>query len=227
MSYRRLKKVPYTIDVALLTPVNGQLAVFLRRGSDARDKWVLPWEPGVPNESLDSVAARLATAELGLAPSWLEQVGAFGGDRRHPAESDLSVAYSGLAPLGTPPPTGGNHAWFAVSDVPALAPRQRAILDETFATVRSRMDESPVAFRLLPSAFTLTELQHMYELLLGKRLHKASFRRALQAAWLVEPTDEWRSEGRGRPAQLYRYSPRRKRPAQRGIRLDLLTVEKG
>jgi len=41
----------------------------------------------------------------------------------------------------------------------------------------------------------------------------------LQAAWLVEPTDEWRSEGRGRPAQLYRYSPRKRRPAQRGIRL--------
>jgi len=85
------------------------------------------------------------------------------------------------------------------------------------------MDQSPVAFRLLPPTFTLSELQHMYELLLGKRLHKASFRRALQAAWLVEPTEEWRSEGRGRPAQLFRYAPRKRRPAQRGIRLDMLT----
>ena len=97
------------------------------------------------------------------------------------------------------------------------------MLDGAITVVRGRMDQSPVAFKLLPQMFTLTELQQMYELLLGKRLHKASFRRVLQAAWLVEPTDEWRSEGRGRPAQLYRYSPRKRRPAQRGIRLDLLS----
>ena len=104
-----------------------------------------------------------------------------------------------------------------------LPPRQRAMVDGAVLMLRGRMDQSPVAFRLLPASFTLSELQHMYELLLGKRLHKASFRRALQAAWLVEPTDEWRSEGRGRPAQLFRYAPRKRRPAQRGIRLDLLT----
>jgi len=90
------------------------------------------------------------------------------------------------------------------------------------SVVRDRMDISPVAFRLLPASFTLSELQQMYELLLGKRLHKASFRRALQAAWLVEPTDEWRSEGRGRPAQLYRYAPKKRRKGRRGVRFDLL-----
>jgi hypothetical protein len=88
--------------------------------------------------------------------------------------------------------------------------------------IQARLDQAPIAFRLLPAKFTLSELQQMYELLLGKRLHKASFRRALQAAWLVEPTDEWRSEGRGRPAQLYRYSPKKKRRAQRGVRFDFM-----
>jgi 8-oxo-dGTP diphosphatase len=125
--------------------------------------------------------------------------------------------------MGTPSPVGGVYAWFTLPDVPQLAPRQRLILDSAVTMIRTRMDQSPVAFRLLPQMFTLTELQQTYELLLGKRLHKASFRRALQAAWLVEPTDEWRSEGRGRPAQLYRYAPRKRRPAQRGIRLDLLS----
>jgi 8-oxo-dGTP diphosphatase len=75
---------------------------------------------------------------------------------------------------------------------------------------------------LLPATFTLSELQHMYELLLGRRLHKASFRRALAAAALVEPTDEWRSEGRGRPAQLYRFGPKKRRRGRRGVRFDLL-----
>ena len=89
-------------------------------------------------------------------------------------------------------------------------------------TIRARLDQAPIAFRLLPPTFTLSELQQTYELLLGRRLHKASFRRALQAAWLVEPTDEWRSEGRGRPAQLFRYAPRRRRNQRRGVRFDLL-----
>ena len=64
-----------------------------------------------------------------------------------------------------------------------------------------------------------------YEILLGRRLHKASFRRALQAAYLVEPTDEWRSEGRGRPAQLFTFAPRKRRASQgsrRAVRFDLL-----
>ena len=48
--------------------------------------------------------------------------------------------------------------------------------------VRDRMDYAPVAFRLLPTEFTLSELQQTYEILLGSRLHKATFRRSLQAA---------------------------------------------
>ena len=111
---------------------------------------------------------------------------------------------------------------FALADVPALTPRQRALLDAALETIRLRLDQAPIAFRLLPPTFTLSELQQTYELLLGRRLHKASFRRALQAAWLVEPTDEWRSEGRGRPAQLFRYAPRRRRSQRRGVRFDLL-----
>ena len=65
-------------------------------------------------------------------------------------------------------------------------------------------------------------LFHMDEYLGIDAGHKASFRRALQAAFLVEPTEEWRSEGRGRPAQLFRYAPRRRRATRRGVRFDLI-----
>jgi len=223
MSDRRGRKSPYTIDLVLVTALKDQLAVLLWRTPEGREKWALPW--GVPgsDETLENAAGEIATDALGILPVWLEQLGAFAADKRHPSDSDVSVAFTGLVSAGTPPPVGGAYAWFPVSELPVLAPRQRAMLDGSLVMLRSRMDQSPVAFRLLPPTFTLSELQHMYELLLGKRLHKASFRRALQAAWLVEPTDEWRSEGRGRPAQLFRYAPRKRRPAQRGIRLDLLT----
>lgn len=223
MSERRVRKPAYTIDLVLLTAIGGQLAVLLARSPEGREKWTLPWDAPRPGEAMEASAARIAKSVAISEPAWLEQVGAYGDARRHPSDADISVAYAGLVPIGTPSPVGGVYAWFPLSDVPQLAYRQRLTLDGAITIVRGRMDQSPVAFRLLPQMFTLTELQQMYELLLGKRLHKASFRRALQAAWLVEPTDEWRSEGRGRPAQLYRYAPRKRRPAQRGIRLDLLT----
>jgi 8-oxo-dGTP diphosphatase len=223
MSDRRVRKPAYTIDLILLTAVGGQLAVMLARAPEGREKWILPWDAPRPGETMETSATRIAKSVGVGEVSWLEQVGAYGDGRRHPSDAEISVAYAGLVAMGTPSPLGGVYAWFPLADVPQLAPRQRMILDAAILTVRGRMDQSPVAFKLLPQMFTLTELQQMYELLLGKRLHKASFRRALQSAWLVEPTDEWRSEGRGRPAQLYRYSPRKRRPAQRGIRLDLLT----
>ena len=223
MSDRRVRKPHYSIDVVLLTAVHGQLAVLLSRSSEGREKWTLPWEGARAGEPLEGAAARISKSVLGDEPGWREQIGAFGDGKRHPSDTEVSVAYAALVPMGTASPVGGAHAWFTLADLPALAPRQRLMLDGAVSLIRTRMDQSPVAFRLLPQMFTLTELQHMYELLLTKRLHKASFRRALQGAWLVEPTDEWRNEGRGRPAQLYRYSPRKRRPVQRGIRLDLLS----
>lgn len=222
MPDRRGRKSPYTIDVVLCTALTDQLAVLLWRTPDAKEKWALPWDYAGQDESLSAAAERIAKDALGALPEWLEQVGALDNEKRHPSEMEISVAFAGLIPIGTPPPVGGAYAWFSITELPQLAPRQRAMLDSALAMVRLRMDQSPVAFRLLPATFTLSELQHMYELLLGKHLHKASFRRALQSAFLVEPTEEWRSEGRGRPAQLFRYAPRKRRPTQRGIRLDVL-----
>jgi 8-oxo-dGTP diphosphatase len=155
-------------------------------------------------------------------PALLEQVGAFADARRHPGDADVSVGVVAL----TPPAELSSLAsaeWFSLSALPPLAPRHRAIVDRAITVVRQRVDQSPLAFRLLPPTFTLSDLQGIYELLLGRRLHKASFRRALQASYLVEPTDEWRSEGRGRPAQLFRYAPRKRRGARRGVRFDLFT----
>lgn len=218
------RRATFSVDVVLFTPRGRQLATLLVRAVDprARERWWVPYDGPRTDESLVDAARRIAREVAEVEPTWLEQVGAFGDGRRHPAETAVSVAYVGVIPQGTASPVGGTAAWFPLADVPAITPRQRAILDAALDTVRLRLDQAPIAFRLLPATFTLSELQQTYELLIGRRLHKASFRRALQAAWLVEPTDEWRSEGRGRPAQLFRYAPRRRRTQRRGVRFDLL-----
>jgi 8-oxo-dGTP diphosphatase len=212
------------IDVVLLTPRDRSLAVLLLRAADprARDRWLLPWDAPRPDEAPDEAALRVSRSVLGAAPAALEQVAAFGDGRRHPGDAQLSVSFVGLVPHGPASEALDGAAWVEVDQLPLLAPRHRVIVEAAVEVVRRRIDQSPLAFRLLPPSFTLSELQSIYELLLGRSLHKASFRRALQAAFLVEPTDEWRSEGRGRPAQLYRYAPRRKRGARRSVRFDLV-----
>jgi hypothetical protein len=211
----------FSVDIVLVTATRNELAVLLVRSSSDRERWSLPWRASQAGETFEVAATKAAHEALGEAPGWMEQIGAFGDGKRHPSEADVSVGYIGLVPHETASPRAG-YTWFQVADLPALSPRQRSMIDAAAKTIQGRLDQAPIAFRLLPPTFTLSELQQMYELLLGKRLHKASFRRALQAAWLVEPTDEWRSEGRGRPAQLYRYLPKKRRRSHRGVRFDFL-----
>jgi len=221
MRERSSRISPYSIDVVLVTAMGNELAILLSRGSTERERWALPWRAPQTGETLEAAAVRVSEDALGERPIWTEQMGAFGDAKRHPSDSEISVAFVGLVPHETASPSAG-YTWFPMRDLPPLSPRQRAIVEAATRTIQSRLDQAPIAFRLLPSTFTLSELQQVYELLLGKRLHKASFRRALQAAWLVEPIDEWRSEGRGRPAQLFRYSPKKRRRSHRGVRFDFL-----
>lgn len=222
MSSEQRDHPPYSVDVIVLTPREDTLALLLERSSSPGG-WSVPWAAPAGDETLDGVAHQIAQRVAGTDPAWIEQIGAFGDRTSHPSGADISVAFVALVPLGASSREGEDFAWSEVGDLPQLLERQRIMVQHGVSLVRDRMDLSPVAFRLLPPNFTLSELQQMYELLLGKRLHKASFRRALQAAWLVEPTEEWRSEGRGRPAQLYRYAPKKRRKGRRGVRFDLLT----
>jgi 8-oxo-dGTP diphosphatase len=218
-----VRKIALAVDVVVLSPRAEALAVLLARSAPGgRERWSLPWDAPLPGEAFEDAASRITEAALGSAPALLEQVGAFADARRHPGDADVSVGVVALTPPAELSPLASAE-WFSLSALPPLSPRHRAIVDRATTVVRQRVDQSPLAFRLLPPTFTLSDLQGIYELLLGRRLHKASFRRALQASYLVEPTDEWRSEGRGRPAQLFRYAPRKRRGARRGVRFDLFT----
>lgn len=218
-----VRKTTLAVDVVVLSPQANALAVLLVRAAPAgRERWSLPWDAPLPSEGLEDAAARVTEDALGVAPTLLEQVGAFADSRRHPGDADVSIGIVALTPQSDAPLLGGAE-WFSLAALPPLSPRHRAVVDRAVTVVRQRVDQSPLAFRLLPATFTLSDLQAIYELLLARRLHKASFRRALQASYLVEPTDEWRSEGRGRPAQLFRYAPRKRRGARRGVRFDLFS----
>jgi 8-oxo-dGTP diphosphatase len=212
------------VAVALFTPRDGALAVLLvpaARPTRAKDRWSLPSDTLLADETLDDAASRIARAVLGAPPSLLDQASANAESRAAGQQGRLTVTYFGLAPDSGAGPLP-EASWIPTSEVESHSARMVRDIEIAISAMRARVDLQPIAFKLLPPIFTLSELQSVYELLLGRRLHKASFRRSLHASALVEATDEWRSEGRGRPAQLFRYSPPRRRRRRRGIRFDLL-----
>lgn len=218
-----VRRTTLAVDVVVLSPSAEALTVLLvRAGRTARERWMLPWDAPHATEELEDAAGRITRAVLGTVPAYFEQVGALADGRRHPGEAEVSVGIVALSPSGAGTPRA-DAEWFPIASLPPLSPRHRTVVERAAAVVRQRVDQSPLAFRLLPPTFTLSDLQSIYELLLSRRLHKASFRRALQASYLVEPTDEWRSEGRGRPAQLFRFAPKKRRGARRGVRFDLFS----
>ena len=204
-------RVTVTIDVVLLAPSGGRLAVFAPHAD--RGRRALPTGAPRSGESLETAASRIARAALGGGVAWLEQVATrLEGD-------EAKVLFAGLVVA----PDAGDEAWVGRERTNTIGAGARRLVDEATAAAGIWLDRTPVAFRLLPGAFTLSELQEVYEAILGRTLHMASFRRALQSARLVTPTREWRSEGRGRPAQLYRFVPRAPQASRRGVRFDWLS----
>jgi ADP-ribose pyrophosphatase YjhB (NUDIX family) len=200
-----------TIDVVLLAPTGGRLVVFAPQ--EERGRRTLPTGAPRAGESLENAAARIARASLGSAVAWLEQV-------LTRMDGDVAtVLFAGLVAA----PDAGDDAWIPRDRTSTLGATARREVEDAASAAGIWLDRTPIAFRLLPGAFTLSELQEVYEAILGRTLHKASFRRALQSARLVMPTREWRSEGRGRPAQLYKFVPRAPKASRRGVRFDWLT----
>lgn len=200
------------LDVVLLAPRNGRLVLFAPDGGRARRR-SLPEGAPRAGEALDAAAQRIARAALGGPAAWLQQVATRSDGAR------TAVVYAGLVTS----PALDDERWIAHERASSLGATARQMIDAAVRAVGAWLDRTPIAFKLLPSAFTLSELQEVYEVLLGRSLHKASFRRALQSARLVTPTKEWRSEGRGRPAQLFRFAPRARKATRRGVRFDWLS----
>ena len=71
--------------------------------------------------------------------------------------------------------------------------------------MRGKLSYSPIGFQLLPTAFTLRNLQQVHESVLGRSLNKDSFRRKMLASGELEATGERQHGVEHRPAELYRF----------------------
>jgi 8-oxo-dGTP diphosphatase len=161
------------------------------------------------DESLEEAACREMAEETGLQDAYLEQLYTYGDLNRDPRGRVVTVAYFALIPSDAPiHKEGGSDAqraeWFQIEALPPLAFDHDQIVAYALRRLRYKLEYTAAGFELLPEEFTLSELQHTYEMILGEKLDKRNFRRRIQQAEIIEPTPHMRG-GEGRPARLYRY----------------------
>ncbi len=192
---------------------SGALQVLLiRRGiAPFKDHWALPGGFVRVEETLDEAARRELAEETNLSTVFLEQLYTFGTVDRDPRERVVSVAYYALtkpADHTTAASTDAAEArWFPVSDVPALAFDHATILNAALTRLRGKLPYEPIGFELLPPKFTLTQLQRLYESVLGAEIDKRNFRKKVLSHELLIPLKETHRDGPHRPAQLFRFDP--------------------
>ena len=119
----------------------------------------------------------------------------------------MSVAYYALVKLSAHETKAATDAadarWFPVSKVPKLAFDHAEILATALARLKAKVRYQPIGFELLPPKFTLSQLQHLYEAVLGVGLDKRNFRKKVLSFGLLVPLNETQMVGRHRPAQLF------------------------
>jgi ADP-ribose pyrophosphatase YjhB (NUDIX family) len=205
------------VDVVILTIRDGRLHVLLvRRPSEPADpfpgRWALPggFVDVRQDDSLEACALRKLREKTGVRSPYVEQLGSWGNARRDPRGwSATHVYFALLAAADLRLEKGGNAAdvsWMPVADdrveVP-LAFDHAQILRAALARVRGKTEYTSLPVHLLPREFTLTELQRVFEIVLGRPLEKKAFRTRVLAADLLEAVDELKETSR-RPARLYR-----------------------
>jgi len=211
MSYSyRYPRPALTVDCVVFGVHEGRLLVLLIRRGQApfRGDWAIPGGFVDVQESIDDAARRELQEETGLTNVYLEQLFTFGAVNRDPRERVVSVAYYALVRRVEHQEVAASDAaqaeWFPVDELPSLAFDHDEILQTALARLRAKIRYQPIGFELLPTKFTLTQLQQLYETILGHEIDKRNFRKKILATRLLKPLEEFAS-GRHRAARLYRF----------------------
>ncbi len=207
----RYERPSVTVDVVIFTVINGELHVLmvLRRRWPYEGYWAVPGGFINMDESLEQAARRELEEETGVRNIYLEQLYTFGSPQRDPRTRVISVAYIAIVRADVQElhvsDESSDVRWFPVRALPEkLAFDHEDIVSYALSRLRSKLEYTTLAFQLLPEVFSILELKHIYEQILGESLDKGNFYRKIKEAGILEETSMVR-EGRGRPTRLWRF----------------------
>ena len=190
-------------------PNNLKIMLIRRRLPPFQHQWALPGGFVRIDESVDAAARRELQEETGLQEVFLEQLYTFGDIDRDPRERVVTVAYYALVNLKEYPiqaaTDASEAAWFSISQLPPLAFDHHQIVAMAIARLKGKVRYEPIGFELLPKKFTLSQLQTLYETVLGIPLDKRNFRKKILKMGLLIELNETQTDVAHRAARLYQF----------------------
>ena len=211
--YNEHSKVWLSVDCIIFGFDEGKLKVLIgkRQMDPGRGEWSLYGGFVAADESVDDAATRTLYELTGLRNLFMRQVGAFGNVDRDPGERVVSIAYYALINVNDyDDRLRKEHAveWVNLDDIPQLYSDHNEMIRKALTLMQQKIKTEPIGFRLLPSLFTLTQLQRLYEAIHGEELDKRNFRKRIKEMDFIEKTELIDKKGSKRGAALFRFNKR-------------------
>ena len=201
-----------SVDCVIFGLNRSRLSLLLtRRGFEPEmGRWSLMGGFVRAGESVDDAAKRVLRELTGLDDVYMQQVGTFGRVDRDPGARVISVAYCALINFDEHDRvrvSTHNAKWVELDRLPQLLFDHDEMIDDALSYIKQRFTVEPIAFSLMPRYFTLTQLQQLYETVLGEQLDKRNFRKRVAENPCIEKTELIDKTLSKRGAALYRYNP--------------------
>ena len=211
--YDEYSKVWVSVDCIIFGFDEGKLKILVgRRLMDpGRGEWSLYGGFVRNDESVDDAANRVVYELTGLRNLYMRQICAFGNVDRDPGERVVSVAYYALINVKDYNDSlRKKHGaeWVNIDEIPQLYSDHNEMVRKARKLMRQKISSEPIGFRLLPTLFTLTQLQRLYEAVYGEVLDKRNFRKRIKEMDFIEKTELIDKTGSRRGAALYRFNKR-------------------
>ena len=161
------------------------------------------------DESLEDAANRILKEFTGLDNVYMRQLAAFGEVERDPGERVISIVYYVLINYGDYDEEltkQHNANWINVNELPQLCFDHNKMVEKARKELGEDIKDTPVAGKLLPRYFTLTQLQTLFESIQGQQIDKRNFRRAILEKNYLSATDMIDKQMSRRGATLYEFT---------------------
>lgn len=189
--------------------------LLIQRGIEPhKGSWALPGGFMNINETAEQGALRELHEETGVKDIYIEQLQAFTAVDRDPRERVMTIAFLAFVRQENYEVIAGDDAsqaqWFPVNDLPVLAFDHDEIISVALERLRWKITYEPLAFRLLNNSFTMSQVQTIYEVVLGQSFDRRNFHKKMMALGYITPTDQ-QTRNNGRPGTLYTFDEKKYR----------------
>lgn len=200
------------VDVVCFRVREGQLEVLLGKVMSEKNAFKGMWAHigGLVevNETAEQSVDRLLKDKAGINSIYREQLYTFSSIDRDPRGRVVSVAYIALTnsdQVQNLEQAGVETCWRPVQMLPELAYDHTAMTAVAVERLASKVSYTDIARHFMPREFTLTELQQVYETVLGEGMDKRNFRKKILAQGMLKDTKRTKKQGVMRPATLYSF----------------------